>query len=80
MLYISEFYYILWNLYNMHLYTDDRWIGYENGSSLWYKMEHIKSKGYGGVMNWALDLDDFRGICGNKNALLKVLWISKTTY
>lgn len=63
----------------IRVYVDNQWVGYDNGSSLYYKMQHINIKGYGGAMNWALDLDDFSGLCGLKNPLTKILWDAMMT-
>uniref|UniRef100_K1RC35 Chitotriosidase-1 n=1 Tax=Magallana gigas TaxID=29159 RepID=K1RC35_MAGGI len=41
----------------------DQWVGYDDADSLAVKVEYIKKQNYGGIMVWALDLDDFNLIC-----------------
>ncbi|XP_052832448.1 probable chitinase 10 [Octopus bimaculoides] len=51
----------------------DQWYGYENPKSLKLKVEWMKSRGLGGIAVWALPLDDFSGMCGEKYPLMKAL-------
>ncbi|XP_063366350.1 acidic mammalian chitinase-like [Cydia amplana] len=46
------------------------WVGYDNPNTITAKAQYAKTMGLGGIMYWAVDLDDFGGICGDKYPLI----------
>ncbi|KDR16263.1 probable chitinase 10 isoform X3 [Zootermopsis nevadensis] len=45
-------------------YRKDQWVGFDDERSLKTKMAWLKEEGFGGIMIWSVDMDDFRGQCG----------------
>nr|CAD7394198.1 unnamed protein product [Timema cristinae] len=45
-------------------YRKDQWVGFDDERSLKTKMSWLKEEGFGGIMIWSVDMDDFRGHCG----------------
>jgi chitinase len=53
----------VWNSEQMvpYIFSGTEWIGYEDTQSLTEKVNYAINLGLGGIMFWAIDLDDFRG-------------------
>nr|CAD7394104.1 unnamed protein product [Timema cristinae] len=56
-----------------YIVKGDQWIGYDNTDSIATKMSYIRKNMLGGAMIWAIDLDDFHGLYGEKWPLLSVV-------
>merc|ERR1711992_84550 len=47
-----------------YAYKGDQWVGFDDTAMIEQKCNYVKDNGLGGGMVWALDLDDFRNLCG----------------
>jgi len=47
-----------------YAYKGDQWVGFDDTAMIEQKCNYVKDQGLGGGMVWALDLDDFRNLCG----------------
>jgi chitinase len=57
-----------------YAYDNDQWVGYDDRHHITQKAKFIKELNLGGAMIWAIDLDDFNGICCKiKSPLLKTI-------
>ncbi|XP_053671246.1 endochitinase-like [Anopheles nili] len=56
-----------------YAYRGDQWVGFENELSLEEKSRWATAKGLAGVYVYTLDLDDYRGKCGQTYPLLNSL-------
>jgi len=55
-------------------YRGQQWVGFDDERSLKTKTSWLKNEGFGGIMVWSVDLDDFRGYCGTgKYPLIKTM-------
>ncbi|XP_055384185.1 probable chitinase 10 isoform X2 [Condylostylus longicornis] len=55
-------------------YRNNQWVGFDDERSLKTKIEWLKDNGFGGIMVWSVDMDDFSGRCGiGKYPLLNAL-------
>lgn len=56
-----------------YYYNGKLWVGFDNVRSITEKVNWLKTKGYGGAMIWALDLDDFKQICKSSHRAYPLL-------
>ncbi len=47
-----------------YAYSGNQWTSYDDVQIIRKKSEVVKKMGLGGAMIWALDLDDFKNVCG----------------
>ncbi|XP_038049704.1 uncharacterized protein LOC119723214 [Patiria miniata] len=56
-----------------YAFGGNQWVGYDDLQSIQVKIDYLLKQNLGGAMVWAVDLDDFNGICGETWPLLKAI-------
>lgn len=56
-----------------YMVKGNQWISYDDAQSVKDKAEFVKIKQLAGVMVWAIDNDDFKGVCGQNYPLLRTI-------
>lgn len=46
-----------------YAYKGNQWVGFEDSDSIIRKARYVKAQGFGGVLVWTIDLDDFNNQC-----------------
>ncbi|KAM3963585.1 chitinase-related protein 1 isoform 2-T3 [Aphomia sociella] len=58
---------------NAYAVFDNQWITYDTPNTIIEKMRFVKTSGLAGAAAWALDMDDFRGLCGSTFPILSAI-------
>lgn len=64
----KSFWHLEWESTQMvpYAYYDLHWISYDDKRSISLKVDYVKKENLGGIMIWTIELDDFRGECGEQ--------------
>nr|QDA39872.1 chitinase 4 [Phenacoccus solenopsis] len=46
-----------------YAFKNNQWVGFDDKASLKKKVEYMKKSGFGGIMTWTIDMDDFNNDC-----------------
>ncbi|XP_055296593.1 probable chitinase 10 [Sitodiplosis mosellana] len=50
-----------------YAFRDNQWVSFDDVETMRFKSKYVRDSNLGGAMIWALDLDDFKGTCGEGN-------------
>lgn len=63
--------------YGVYAVSNNQWLGFEDPSTVKYKIDYILQMELGGAMVWSLESDDFLGVChGQNNILMNTIYSS----
>lgn len=56
--------------FGLYAVKGNQWLGFDDPTTVKYKMDYILEMDLGGAMVWSLESDDFLGVCHDKNNVL----------